>query len=51
MKKDDTVYLRHILDAIEKIEGYWEIVQNDLSPLTQQVGRIIEEMDEKHSEE
>lgn len=22
MKKDDTVYLRHILDAIEMIEGY-----------------------------
>jgi len=22
MKKDDTVYLRHILDAIEQIEGY-----------------------------
>jgi len=22
MKKDDTVYLRHILDAIEMVEGY-----------------------------
>lgn len=22
MKRDDTVYLRHILDAIESIEGY-----------------------------
>ena len=119
MKKDDTVYLRHILDAIEKIEGYlksvsaeqflqdrllqdgvvrrleiigeasrnlsdelrqkhpevpwgqiiglrnrithayfnvdlhivWEIVQNDLSPLKQQVERILEEIDEKDSEE
>ena len=119
MKKDDTVYLRHILDAIEQIRDYlkdvsakqflqerllqdgvvrrleiigeasrnlsdelrqkhpevpwgqiiglrnrithayfdvdlhivWEIVQNDLSPLKQQVERILEEMDEKHSEE
>jgi len=119
MKKDDTVYLQHILDAIEQIQDYlkgvsagqflqkrllqdgvvrrleiigeasrnlsdelrqrhpevpwgqiiglrnrithayfdvdlhivWEIVQNDLSPLKQQVERIPEEMDEKDSEE
>jgi uncharacterized protein with HEPN domain len=112
MKKDDTVYLRHILDAIEQIQDYlkgvtaeqflqkrllqdgvvrrleiigeasrnlsdelrqrhpgvpwrqiislrnrithayfdvdlhivWEIAQNDLSPLKQQVERILEEM-------
>jgi len=119
MKKDDSAYLRHILDAIEQIKNYlkgvsaeqflqkrllqdgvvrrleiigeasrnlsdglrqrhpevpwgqiislrnrithayfdvdlhivWEIVQNDLLPLKQQVGRILEEMDEKDSEE
>ena len=29
MKKDDTVYLRHILDAIKQIETYLESVQED----------------------
>ena len=118
MKKDDTVYLRHILDAIEQIEDYlkgvsfeqffqrrllqdgvvrrlevigeasrnlshelrqrnpkvpwsqiiglrnrivhayfnvnlqivWEIVQNDLVPLKQQVERILKMLDEEHGE-
>ena len=117
--KNDTVYLHHILDAINRIQGYtagvsydqflqdsllqdgvvrqleiigeaaknvsstfrdahpelpwsqmtgtrnklihgyfevnlfivWDTVQSDLPPLKQQVERIIEEMDEKHSEE
>jgi len=118
MKKDDTVYLRHILDAIEQIEDYleeasaeqfwqrellqdgvvrrleiigeasrnlsdelrrdhpevpwqqivglrnrivhayfnvnlqivWEITQNDLAPLKQQVERILKALDEEHDE-
>lgn len=118
MKKDDTVYLQHILDAIEQIEEYlkgvsvkrflqtrllqdgvvrqleiigeasrnladefrqthpevpwgeivglrnriihayfnvnlqivWEIVQNDLPPLKQQVERILRMLDEEHGE-
>jgi uncharacterized protein with HEPN domain len=117
--KNDAVYLHHILDAINRIQGYtagvsydqflqdsllqdgvvrqlgiigeaaknvsspfrdahpelpwrqmtgtrdklihgyfevnlfivWDTVQSDLPPLKQQVERIIEEMDEKHSEE
>jgi uncharacterized protein with HEPN domain len=117
--KNDTVYLHHILDAINRIQGYtagvsydqflqdsllqdgvvrqleiigeaaknvsstfrdahpelpwsqmtgtrnklthgyfevnlfivWDTVQSDLPPLKQQVERIIEEMDEKDSEE
>jgi uncharacterized protein with HEPN domain len=116
--KNDAVYLHHILDAINRIQGYtagvsydqflqdsllqdgvvrqleiigeaaknvsstfrdahpelpwrqmtgtrnklihgyfevnlfivWDTVQSDLPPLKQQVERIIEEMDEKHSE-
>ncbi len=32
MKKDDTVYLRHILDAIQQIEDYLKGVSFEDSP-------------------
>ena len=48
--KDDTVYLRHILDAIEQIEGYLEGVSAEQflqrrllqDGVVRQLGRLLE---------
>ena len=44
MKRDDTVYLNHILDAIELIEDYtnvWDTVQDDLPLLKKSAKKIL----------
>ena len=49
MKKDDTVYLRHILDAIALIQEYfnvnysivWDTIRDDLPILKKSVKKIL----------
>ncbi len=44
MKKDDTVYLHHILDAVGLIEEYtnvWDTVKNDLPLLKKAFKKIL----------
>ena len=40
--KRDQVYLRHILDAITKIESYvWEVTQRDLPEVKQEIEALL----------
>ena len=53
--KKDLVYLRHMLDAIERIESYvavgvdlvavWEVTQQNLPVLKAQLDLILEELE------
>lgn len=40
--KTDRVYLVHIVDAIARIESYWEITQDELPVLKGQIHVILE---------
>jgi len=38
----DEVYLRHVLEAIETIEGYVRVTQKDLGPLRTAAEALLE---------
>jgi uncharacterized protein with HEPN domain len=44
MKKDDSVYLRHILDAISNVEidAVWDTVKRDIPVLKDKLRDLIE---------
>ena len=45
MKRDETVYLRHILDAVTKAESYLQDV-DEVTFLKEDVARILAELSE-----